>query len=199
MAATIFDRSGKAGFIRALGSRRSPGISAINAVMILVVAVILGFSGYAIFQSVQVQQRIATAYDGWEEGIAGYAKVQEAQQKTGKAAIVYFYAPWCPHCKRFTQEILSQPQVKAALAEYPRVKIYPEEDSQELTLMSAFGATGFPTFYVVQPGGQRLKIDTHAPGHSPRLKTPEEFIESVRIAAEGAAPAKSRAEPPAAE
>lgn len=167
-------------------SKRIPGISAVNMVMIAVVALILGLSGYVVYQSYAIQHRVATAFEGWEEGSAGYARIMEAQRTSHRPVIVYFYAPWCPHCKRFTRELLSSEDVKDYLKTYPRVRVYPQENTPELTLMESFGATGFPTFYVVRPDGQRVKVDTHeiqSGTGEPHLKTPREFIESVRQAA----------------
>ncbi len=167
-------------------SKRTSGMSAINMVMMAVVALVLGLSGFVIYQSYSIQQRLATTFDGWENDSPGYARVMEAQRTNHQPVIVYFYAPWCPHCKRFTRELLSTDPVRNYLKNYPRVRVYPQENSPEVTLMESYGATGFPSFYVVRPDGQRVKVDTHeiqSGTGEPHLKSPQAFIESVQQAA----------------
>lgn len=164
-------------------NRKAWGTVNFNTVMIALVALVAGLSIIAIMQSVTFKNRVATAFEGWAEDHAGYQQVIETQQRTKSAVIVYFYASWCPHCKNFTSNLLSHPKVKEHLKKYPRVRIAPDNGQIERELMTQYGATGYPTFYVVPPGKSPVKVEPYSSTQPGQFKTPAEFNAAVDTAA----------------
>ncbi len=150
----------------------------------LIVAVML-LGGYAIFRSVDVQHRVATSFIGWYEDKPGYDKALADLRQSKKPMLVYIYAPWCPHCKQFTAQVLSDPQVRQFVQGYPHVRVAPDHGQAEMALMTEYGAKGYPSFYVVLPDNRKIEIATHTEGEQPRLKTPREFMKSILQATDG--------------
>jgi uncharacterized repeat protein (TIGR02543 family) len=138
----------------------------------------------AIGRAVIIQQKAAHTFDGWYEDATGYQKAVADQKAGGKPMLVYFYATWCPHCKRFTAEVLSSPKTQEYVKKYPHVRIAPDNGNAEKQLMQSYGAEGYPSFFVVKSNGQRIKMETHTTSHGgARLKTPDEFIQDIESAA----------------
>lgn len=103
-------------------------------------------------------------YERWYSGAAGYQKAVAEQMKTKKPMVVYFYAPWCPHCKRFHLALLARPEVIKAMDAYIKVRVYPDEDKADHALMEKLGASGFPTFYIKRAEDTAFKeVNIHGP------------------------------------
>ena len=164
----------------------SRGLSTGNLVLCILMAAIMVLGGIMIYRSVQVQRQVAVTFVGWYEDKKGYDKALADQKSTHKPMLVYIYAPWCPHCKRFSAEVLSDSKMRAFVQAYPHVRIAPDDGDAEKKLMTDFGAQGFPSFYVVMPDQKRIQIDTFINGPQPRLKTPLEFMKSILQATGGA-------------
>lgn len=150
---------------------------------LIVIIMLLG--GYAIFRSVDVQRKVAVTFVGWYEDKAGLDKALADQKQTKRPMLVYIYADWCPHCKQFTAQVLSNPKVKQFVQQYPHVRVAPDHGKAEERIMKDYGAQGYPSFYVVMPDGRRIELPTHIQENPPRLKTPEEFIRSILEATGG--------------
>jgi thiol:disulfide interchange protein len=161
------------------------GISLSEGLLYGLILMVVLLGGFAVFRSVTIQHRVASTFTGWYEDKAGYEKAQADMKATGKPMLVYFYATWCPHCKRFTAYVLSDPKMQNFVKSYPHVRIAPDNGKTEQALMSEYGAQGYPAFYVVKPDGQRTQIDTYAEKPRPHPKTPAEFIESVQTVIDG--------------
>lgn len=165
---------------------RARGTAAGDWLLYGLIVIIMLLGGYAIFRSVDVQQKVAVTFVGWYEDKPGYDKAVADQRQTGKPMLVYIYAPWCPHCKQFAAQVLSDPKVKQFVQQYPHVRVAPDHGQAEERILQDYGAKGYPSFYVVMPNGQRIELETHTTGQQPRLKTPQEFIRSILEATKGA-------------
>lgn len=156
------------------------GRSASDWMLLGLITVVAVLSLYAIARAVDTQHQAREAFTGWYQDAKGHKKAMADQQATGKPILVYFYADWCPHCKRFAAEILSTPKTRDFVKNYPHVRIAPDNGKAERKLMDEYGAEGYPTFYVVLPDGKRVKVDTHTESaHEFRLKTPQEFNDTI--------------------
>ena len=58
----------------------------------------------------------AAPEDRWLNGASGYARALELQRELKVPLIVYFYADWCPFCRRLDSEVWSSsaPESRAA-------------------------------------------------------------------------------------
>jgi thiol:disulfide interchange protein len=156
------------------------GISLSDGILYgLIIAVVL-LGGFAIFRSVDAQQRVATVFKGWDEDSKGYDKAIADSKTAQKPMLVYIYAPWCPHCKEFSKSVLTDDRIKAYIAQFPHVRVAPDHGEPEKKIMAEFGAEGYPSFYVVRPDGKRISVDTFVLKPEPRQKTPAEFLQSLK-------------------
>jgi thiol:disulfide interchange protein len=161
-------------------------ISMGNRVLCVLMLAVMLLGGIVIYRSVEVQKRVATTFVGWYEDQSGYDKALVDQKTTHKPMLVYFYASWCPHCKRFSAEVLSDAKMRQFVQDYPHVRIAPDNGNPEKQLMKQYGAPGYPAFYVLMPDQKRRQIETFIMGPQPRMKTPLEFMKSI-LQATGAA------------
>jgi len=93
---------------------------------------------------------------GWYRDVAGYEKaLDERERSDGKALVVYFHAPWCPHCKRFRQDYLSHRAMRRFLDGAIRVHVDAESSPEAAGLATEWGVRGFPSFFVVPAGTER--------------------------------------------
>lgn len=168
---------------QALKSHR--GIAAGDWVLYGLIALIMVLGGVAIVRSMDIQHRVAVSFAGWYEDKPGYDKALADQQAEKKPMLVYIYAPWCPHCKKFSAEVLSDKTLQQFIQAYPHVRIAPDHGKAEQQIMADYGAPGYPSFYVVMPNSKRIQIDTFISGDHPRQKTPKEFIKSILQATGG--------------
>ncbi len=166
---------------------RQLGLTSSGLVLCILMATVMLLGGAMIYRSIEAQHQLKVSFVGWYEGMAGYEKALVDQKKLHKPMLVYFYAPWCPYCKRFDSRILADKKMKAFVQGYPHVKIYPDDKEAELQLMKHYGAEGYPSFYVLMPNHKLRSIETSSRDGGPfRLKTPNEFMQAILKATEGA-------------
>jgi thiol:disulfide interchange protein len=171
--------SAMTGFARQTGR----GLSVSEWLMYGLIGVVLLVSVYAISGSVATQRRVASTFSDWYENKPGLEQAIADQKATGRPMLVYIFATWCPHCKQFAAQVLSDPKMRQFVKNYPHVRIEPDHGPAEQAIMEDFGAKGFPSFYVVLPTGERVEISTHTEGNGrSRMKTPDEFIDSIQDA-----------------
>ncbi|WP_373533030.1 thioredoxin family protein [Vampirovibrio sp.] len=151
-----------------------------NGFLIGLIVLVMGLGGVAIFRSLDVQNRVSASFQGWYEDAPGYQRAMSDQSATQKPVLLYFYATWCPHCKQFAANVLSDPKTQTFIKAFPHVRIAPDNGEAEKKLMSEFGAEGYPAFYVVRPNQQPIQIDTFASTPTPHPKTATEFIDSIQ-------------------
>jgi len=77
-----------------------------------------------------------------------------AQAKaSGKPLLIEFFTTWCGPCKMFEAKILPDPAIQRALGDVTWVR-YDAERGPGVAAASRFGVSGYPTFLVLDEGGQ---------------------------------------------
>jgi thioredoxin-related protein len=100
---------------------------------------------------------------GW---VNDYKRAQQEAKASDKFILLDFTgSDWCPWCKKFDKEILSQSQFKDYAREnlvlmevdFPRAKLQsPELKKQNQELARQYQVEGFPTVVVLSGDGQKL-------------------------------------------
>jgi thiol-disulfide isomerase/thioredoxin len=107
----------------------------------------------------------------WSEGARGFRSASNEQRASGSPMLLYFRTDWCPYCKEFDREVLSDSGVSTAIAPAVKVRINPEDGDDERALAKKFGVTGYPRLVLVaRDGAAPVRLPTK----------PETFAESVR-------------------
>ena len=149
------------------------------AIVGLIVLVSVGAIGMGMYK----QYELRTVDRQWHEDKAGFEEALAEHNKTGKPMVVYFHAPWCPHCKEFNEAILDTDKMVLFLGKnYIKTKIFPEQDAERI-LMYQFGASGFPTFFIKYANSDKFyRLER---GNNRQMFTPDEFIEQMKKAETG--------------
>jgi thioredoxin-related protein len=105
----------------------------------------------------------ARAESSW---LNDYKKAQQEAKASNKFILIDFTgSDWCPWCKKFDKEILSQSQFKDYAREnlvlmevdFPRAKLQSGElKKQNQELAQQYQVEGFPTIVVLNGDGQKL-------------------------------------------
>lgn len=105
----------------------------------------------------------ARAESGW---LNDYKRAQQEAKASNKFILLDFTgSDWCPWCKKFDKEILSQSQFKDYAREnlvlmevdFPRARLQSAEvKKQNQELAQQYQVEGFPTIVVLNGAGQKL-------------------------------------------
>jgi cytochrome c biogenesis protein CcdA len=131
-------------------------VKQVFGVVILITAAYYGYLAYTLFADRWVDASEVTSSvevmikDGWhpslEEGLA-------IAQREQKPVLVDLWATWCKNCLTMDKTTLADPEVKAALDRYVKVKYQAEQPDERPArdVMDRFGAIGLPTYVVLRP------------------------------------------------
>ena len=155
---------------------RSPVLSAAGALLTLCLVLWL-----------PVKAMAQSDADAWAEGAAAYKQALADYKTTGKPMLVYFYAPWCGYCRKFSATMLTRPEIKTFLKSYSKVKIYPESGIEEGWLAQKLGVAGYPEMYVWYANPSKHgAVTTYNPNPDDpdgwAMVTPQEFMNNIRDA-----------------
>jgi thiol:disulfide interchange protein len=126
----------------------------------------------------------ATAPSAWLDGAGGHQRARAEAQAAGRPLLVYFYTDWCPYCRELQQKLLDSGQVETYLRGITRVRINPEKGAEEARLAREYGVTGYPALFMIADGGRPERVSRSVLDNGQRrLKTPEEFVATLRQAA----------------
>lgn len=92
----------------------------------------------------------AFAGEEWLEDAAGY----EQGLTRARPIMLYFYTDWCPYCRRFEKNTLGSQAVQKSLSGFTWVRVNPEKGAREESLAQQFRVDGYPSVYLVAPGGK---------------------------------------------
>jgi thiol:disulfide interchange protein DsbD len=144
-----------------LASLPKPGmwmvrVKQVFGVLILATAAYYGYEAYGIFSNrwvdasdvtASVQEQLKT---GWHASLGeGLATATREQ----KPVLIDMWATWCKNCLTMDKTTLADAGVRAALANYVKIKLQAEDPDQPATkaIMQRFKAVGLPTYVILQP------------------------------------------------
>ena len=115
-------------------------------------------------------------FANWLSGADGFERAMDRRQGTSDAMLLYFYTDWCPHCRRFNQDIAASPDMQEYVRHAIAVRINPETGTREQALAKRYGVTGYPTLLVLPPGTE------HTEKMSAYRALPAEFVAACEAA-----------------
>ncbi len=128
-------------------------------VLILLIAAYYGYETYGLFANRWVDPTEVTSSvqqqlkEGW------YASLDEGlatAEREHKPVLIDFWATWCKNCLTMDRTTLENPDVKAALAGFVKIKFQAEQPDEEpaKAIMQRFNAVGLPTYVILRPKGE---------------------------------------------
>ncbi len=93
-----------------------------------------------------------------------------AQAKSeNKLVLADMSAIWCPSCRKLDKEVLSNPEVQAAIDEHFVFSRIEYESNEGKTFMENYDVSGFPTLLILNAEGKKIQ-------KLPLTFSPEHFI-----------------------
>jgi thioredoxin:protein disulfide reductase len=134
-------------------------IKQVFGVLILITAAYYGYEAYQIVSSrwvdaaavnASVQEKLKEGWHPLDEGLATAAR-------DGKPVLIDMWATWCKDCLTMDKTTLESADVKAALANYVKIKFEASnpDDPTVKMVMKRFNAQGLPTYVVLRPGAAK--------------------------------------------
>jgi len=125
-------------------------------VMILATAAYYGYVAYGIVANRWVDPAsVASSVEeklkeGWHASLADGLAQADLEHKP---VLIDMWATWCKNCLTMDKTTLADPEVKAALDGYVRIKFQAEDPSVEpaRSVMERLGAVGLPTYAILRP------------------------------------------------
>ena len=76
-----------------------------------------------------------------------------AAQRENKPVLLDLWATWCKNCLTMDKTTLTDPTVRAALAQYVKIKFQAEapDEMPARAVMRRFDAVGLPTYAILRP------------------------------------------------
>lgn len=124
-------------------------------------------------------------FEGWYEGAAGLAEALEVQERDNLPLFLYIYTDWCPYCRQFERELLTDAEVDGYLDAVLAVRLNPESGGRESQLARQFGVRGYPTLVMYSADGETASYVERMEmvDGSPRLMTGRAFLRVLDEAA----------------
>ncbi|MDE2851131.1 MAG: thioredoxin family protein [Acidobacteriota bacterium] len=124
-------------------------------------------------------------FEGWYEGAAGLAEALEVQRRDRLPLFLYIYTDWCPYCRQFERELLTDDEVDGYLDAVLAVRMNPESGGQESRLAQRFGVRGYPTLVMYSADGETASYVERMEmvDGEPRLMTGRAFLRVLDEAA----------------
>lgn len=97
-----------------------------------------------------------SAYEKTGLGTLTLTEAVQQAQASNKLVLADLSAVWCPSCRKLDKQVLSQPEVKAAIEQsfvFTRIEY---DSAQGEAFMQRFDVSGFPTLLVLDDKGDKL-------------------------------------------
>jgi thiol:disulfide interchange protein DsbD len=131
-------------------------VKQVLGIVILGTAVYYGYLAFELLSNRWVDgAAVASSVDekireGWHNSLAaGLA----AAERDRKPVLIDMWATWCKNCLTMDKTTLENPEVKAALSGYIKIKFQAEDPDRTPAkdVMQRFGAVGLPTYVILRP------------------------------------------------
>jgi thiol:disulfide interchange protein DsbD len=131
-------------------------VKQVMGIFILGTAMYYGYLAYGIVAQRWVDPETVRASvnemleSGWQPSLSAGL---DTARRENKPVLIDFWATWCKNCLTMDQTTLANPEVKAALEGYVKVK-YQAEDltvSPTKELVQRLGGRGLPTYVILVP------------------------------------------------
>ena len=128
----------------------------------------------------------------WYTRASDFERARSEQDEAAALLVVYVYTDWCPYCREFEKDLLSEAAVDGYLRDnVVKIRINPEQGAGDRALAQQLAGGKYPTFLVALPGGGPEPLSVRA--GKGRLKTPEQFVDEIEAQARFAAESLLRA------
>lgn len=94
----------------------------------------------------------------WYRGASGYDRALREQKSTNGPVLVYFYTDWCGFCKRLEKDVLASSEFSKRYGSTLKVKLNPEQGSDERRLAEKYGIRGYPTMVIMKSARDHASI-----------------------------------------
>jgi len=84
----------------------------------------------------------------WLLGYEGYTQALALSEELEVPIFIYFKADWCRYCKKLERELLYTSDGNRALSSIIKVRIKPEENSENNRFFEEIGGRGYPTILI---------------------------------------------------
>ncbi len=143
-------------------------VKQVFGVVILGMAVYYGYLAYSLFANLRVDASEVSSSveaklaEGWTSSLAAGLDRAEREQKP---VLIDFWATWCKNCLTMDKTTLENAEVKAALANYVKIKFQAEDPDVEpaKSVMARFHAIGLPTYVLLRPARAAAPAPAAAP------------------------------------
>ena len=128
------------------------------------------------------------------EWLHSFEAAKQKATQSGMPLLVHFHASWCGPCKNMERNVLSKPDVKAALGKTViAVKV---DSDQRKDLVRRFSVSALPSDIIISPGGSVVHRSVGSPGRSAYLAALNRFGHSTVTEDTSAIAARDSAKPP---
>ncbi len=124
-------------------------------------------------------------FEGWYEGADGLVEALEVRQRDRLPLFLYIYTDWCPYCRQFERELLTDRDVDSYLDALLAVRMNPESGARESQLARRFGVRGYPTLVMYGADGETASFveRMEVVDGEPRLMSGRAFLRALDEAA----------------
>lgn len=153
-------------------------------IAVLVLAGFVALVTYALPAAAADSPRLPD-FEGWYEGAAGLAQALEVQERDNLPLFLYIYTDWCPYCRQFERELLTDAEVDGYLDAVLAVRLNPESGGRESQLAQRFGVRGYPTLVMYSADGRTASYVERMEmvGGAPQLMNGRTFLRVLDEAA----------------
>ena len=124
-------------------------------------------------------------FTGWYTGADGMVEAMKVRNVERQTMFLYFYTDWCPYCRQFERELLSESEVDQYMDSILAVRVNPEAGEVEREIAMRYGVRGYPAIYLHSGSSDVVSMveRMRLVDGQPQLKEAAAFVEHLKKAA----------------